>query len=185
MLCLKRQAITYLKVGRLLHLIALADVCLVGAAFVTLTTNDLSFAGEMALLSVSLMFSIQFLTAQLDSYSRFQNYKQLKDQLYFNGFQHRILKPMVKSRCQRDAALVACTELGLRQHAKNYYNSLGYKWYHVPPDFVFTHPLFFFSKHFWRTTFFVPYYKPKVDFNKVDVRQLPLRNQRNDFGQAA
>jgi hypothetical protein len=165
--------------------IALADVLLVVMAIAILTTHDLPAIGKVAMVLISLMFSIQFVTAEMDSYSRFQNYKQLKDQLYFNGFQKRILRPMVKSRCQRDAAIVACTELGLRQHAKNYYRSLGYKWYHVPPDFVFTHPLFFFSKHFWRTTFLVPYYKPKVDFNKVDVRQLPLRNQRNEFGKAA
>ena len=185
MLISKQQVIRYLKVGRLLHFIAVADVVLVVSAISILASNNLSTPAELALASTVLMFSIQFLTAEMDCYSRFQNYKQLKDQLYFNGFQKRILKPMVKSRCQRDAALVACTELGLRQQVKSYYRSLGYKWYHVPPDFVFTHPLFFFSKYFWKTTFFVPYYKPKIDFNKVDIRELTLRNQRNEFGKAA
>ena len=185
MLSSKRAIIRYIKVGRLLHLIAILDVILLVSAITALTYDDLTILEKITLLVVAVMFSIQFVTAELDGYSRFQNYKQLKDQLYFNGYQDRILRPMIKSRCQRDAALVACRELGLENEARDYYHRLGYKWYHVPPDFVFEHPLFFFSKYFWNTTFFVPYYEPKVDYNKVDLVEFTLRNQRLKLAKAA
>ena len=178
--------VRYYRVGRLLHLIALLDLVIVGYSIYQLSRSIASGSSiPWGWLLAVVIFGCQFLTAELDGYSRFQNYKQIKDQLYFNGYQRRILRPMIKSRCQRDAALVACRELGLEREARNYYRHLGYKWYHVPPDFVFKHPLFFFSGYFWRTTFFVPYYKPKVDFNKVDLHEFTLRNQQLQLAQAA
>lgn len=99
----------------------------------------------------------------MDAYSRYQNYKQINDQILEFGWQERILRPMLSSRCQRDAASVACQKLELGEECKNYFSSFGYKWYHIIPDFVFKNPSFFFSSYFWRTTFFTPYYKSKYN----------------------
>jgi hypothetical protein len=102
--------------------------------------------------------------AQLDAYSRFQNYKKLKDQMYKYGFNLRILKPVLKSRCQRDAALVAAEELGQKEACMAYFHENGYRWYHLLPDFAFRSPQFLLAPVFWRTTFFVPYYASIYDF---------------------
>lgn len=175
---------TYAKVGRLLHIIAICDLVLIGLSIYYLLAGVKGWLFWFMWLNI-VMYSCQFALAELDAYSRFQNFKQLRDQLFFNGFAHRILKPMTKSRCQRDAALVACSQLGYIDEAKSVYSKMGYKWYHVPPDFVFTHPFFFFSRYFWRTTFFVPYYKPKLHENNVAQSELPWQEQFSGIGSAA
>lgn len=102
--------------------------------------------------------------AQLDARSRFQNYKQIKDQLYDYGYDERIFRPVLKSRCQRDAAWLSATELGYGEKCKVYFRSFGYRWYHLLPDFVFSKPQFMFTSYFWKTTFFTPKYNPKFDY---------------------
>lgn len=167
---------TYVRVGRLLHVIAFCDILLISFSAYYLIIGVTGWAFWFMWLNI-VMYSCQFALAELDAYSRFQNFKQLRDQMYFNGFKFRILKPMTKSRCQRDAALVACRQLGYEDDARKIYSEMGYKWYHVPPDFVFTHPFFFFSNYFWRTTFFVPYYKPRIHENNVTQIELTWSGQ--------
>lgn len=139
---------------------------------------SLTYSGDQGYylfwLSMLIVFGSMGCLAELDGFSRFQNYKQLKDQLYFNGYQERLLKPMLRSSCQRDAALISCDELGLRNVVMKYFKGRGYKWYNIVPDFVYQYPLFFFSAFFWRTTFFTPYYKSKVDYKQVDISKLNL-----------
>jgi hypothetical protein len=112
-------------------------------------------------------------SAQLDARSRYQNYKQIKDQLYFNGFQHRIIKPVLKSRCQRDAAGVAAKELGFDQLCNEYYHFNGFRWYHLLPTWIFKTPQYLFSRYFFRTTFFAPTYRSGVDYRKVLNEKMP------------
>jgi hypothetical protein len=66
-----------------------------------------------------------------------------------------------ESSCQRQAALIAAEKTGYRARVEAFFWSHGYRWYHIPQDFVFAHPRFLFSRHFWRTTFFAPTYHPK------------------------
>lgn len=125
-------------------------------------------------LYLAIVFGCMAMLAELDGFSRYQNYKQVKDQIYFNGYQERLLKPLLRSSCQREAAILASTELGIGDKAKEYFYSKGYRWYHIIPDFVFQYPLFFFSIYFWRTTFFTPYYKAKVNFDELDLSRIDL-----------
>lgn len=120
------------------------------------------------------VFTSMTILAELDGYSRYQNYKQVKDQIYLNGFQYRLLKPLSRSSCQREAAILAGDELGVGKQVRDYYMDKGYRWYHIIPDFVFQYPLFFFSSFFWRTTFFTPYYKPKIDYSALDLSAVDL-----------
>ncbi|MEJ2595738.1 MAG: hypothetical protein P8100_11595 [bacterium] len=167
--------IRFYKVGKLLHFVALLALLLAVFALVGLLTQDMSDPLDFYLyLYVVVTFSIMAVMAELDGYSRFQNYKQVKDQLYFNGYQERLLKPLLRSSCQREAAVLAGTELGLGSEVKSYFHEKGYRWYHIIPDFVFQYPLFFFSLYFWRTTFFTPYYRSRVDYNQVDTSTLDL-----------
>lgn len=101
---------------------------------------------------------------QLDARSRFQNYKQIKDQIFIYGYDERIFKPVLKSRCQRDAAWLSAKELGYAKQCKSYFKSMGYRWYHLFPDFVFSKPEFLFTNYFWKTTFFTPRYVPKIKY---------------------
>jgi len=95
---------------------------------------------------------------------RYQDYKLVKDSLYIYGFQKRILKPFVKSRCQSDAAKTAASELGMSNQYREYSKSIGYKWYHLFPDVIFKNPAILFTKNFWSSTLFAKTYHAKIDF---------------------
>ena len=158
----KRRIKTYFKVGELLHLIAFISFIFFIAFY---KVASFQYDKHHIILTFIygyfsyLAFWITIL-AELDARSRFQNYKQIKDQLYKYGYREIILNPVLNSRCQRDAALVAFTELGYKEEVKQFYYKKGYRWYHIIPDFVFSHPQFLFTGAFWKTTFFVPKYIP-------------------------
>jgi hypothetical protein len=119
--------------------------------------------------------------AQLDARSRYQNYKKIKYQLYVYGFDRRIFRPSLKSRCQRDAALVAAKEIGYHRQCRNYFRSAGYLWYHLLPDFVFQQPLFIFARHFWVSTFFAPTYTAPVSCTERGKTQKTQKPYSGDF----
>ena len=171
-----KSFIRYYKVGRFLHIVALfAFSITVYAAIAILPLSYSENQGDFLLWgAVLIVFGSMGILAELDGFSRFQNYKQLKDQIYFNGYQERLLKPMLRSSCQRDAALITCDELGLEKEIRDFFKGRGYRWYHIIPDFVFQYPHFFFSAFFWRTTFFTPYYKARVDYSLLDISEINM-----------
>src|SRR5438874_2566284 len=72
------------------------------------------------LASVLFAFSHIFLVI-MDSWSRYQNYKRIKDYLFVQGFKPKIANLYSGSKCQRTAFLVAARELGLEEEAIRYY----------------------------------------------------------------
>ena len=162
--------IRYWKVGRLLHLVAALAFTMAVYSFISVKNINfyLDTSSWFIWLAVFIIFFNMFILAELDGYSRFQNYKQVKDQMFLNGYQKRQLNPLLKSSCQREAAILAASELGIGNKVRNYFFLEGYRWYHIIPDFIFRNPLFLFSIFFWRTTFFTPYYSPKVKYDELD-----------------
>ena len=151
---------SYFKVGFLLHFIALCDLILAALIFSKLNGKsiaEMSFA-EILMFFLGVFFVSNFVFAELDVWSRYQNYKQLRDQIIKFGFRFILLKPLMPSKCQRDAAILACKHTGYSKRCRVFIFQNGYKWYNIIPDFVFKYPLFFFNSYFWRTTFFTPYY---------------------------
>jgi len=100
--------------------------------------------------------------------------------MFLNGYQERQLKPLLKSSCQREAAILAADELGQGKKVRNYFLLRGYRWFHIIPDFVFNNPLFLFTNFFWRTTFFTPYYPPKVNYDGLENLQFKIQNFVNE-----
>ena len=72
----------------------------------------------------------------MDSWSRFQNYKRIKDQLFMYGFQPKIANNYLVSKCQRRALKIACEELDLEQEYTRYLERCKVKWYHFVPYFM-------------------------------------------------
>ena len=151
--------LTYLLSGRMLHVITVIELLVMIRvvpllhAMDTITPAGTAFRYYLVSFLVSLpVFS------QLDARSRYQNYKQLKDQFILFGFDPRILKPVLKSRCQRDAAEIAARDTGYAGECRMHFRCHGYRWYHLFPDFLFTHPWFLLTPYFWKTTFFTPAY---------------------------
>ena len=85
--------------------------------------------------------------------SRHREYKRIKSMFVRYGYKERILEPLARSRCQRDAALLAAKETGYGIHARAYFMELGYRWYHILPDLVIKNPLSFLSPEFLRSSF--------------------------------
>lgn len=171
---ISKLIIRYWKVGKLLHFVSAFAFLIAVLSFLTL--KNINFYSENFVwfiwLTLFVIFFNMSILAELDGYSRFQNYKQLKDQMFLNGYQERQLKPLLKSSCQRQAATLAAVELGFEKEVKSYFRGKGYRWYHVIPDFVLHNPLFFFTAFFWRTTFFTPYYEPKVNYDQLELLQV-------------
>src|ERR1700740_501959 len=151
------RCLSYLRVGYLLHLVSLVEVALILSLYRLLDPAESPLVLPLALAPFF---------PQLDARSRFQNYKQLKDQFYLYGFDPRIVRPFVKSRCQRDAAIAAASDLGLGEVCKKHFYDKGYRWFHLLPDYLFTNPRFLACKAFWITTFFAKTYRPRIDFEK-------------------
>ncbi len=168
---------SYIRVGRLLHIITITE-CLI-ALFVVprlYSTDPLNHLNLFLLKFAGICFLVSLpIFTQLDAWSRYQYYKQLKDQLYIYGYKNRILRPALKSRCQRDAATAAAAELGLNDVCKQFFKSRGYRWYHVLPDFIVNQPQFLLSRCFWITTFFVSFYTPKIDFSVLSSESIRQR----------
>lgn len=106
----------------------------------------------------------------MDGWSRYQNYKRIKDHIFQHGFTKQIAWHYKGSRCQRRAVLVAARELGVEQQAHDYFASLNIKWYHFIPYFMVKDPLFLFKRYFWSRTFLEKYYEPKFDFRQKTVK---------------
>ena len=165
--------IRYWKVGKLLHFVAFLAFFIALQSYLVLQNmnGEVSSSVWILWLIIFICFFNMAVLAELDGYSRYQNYKQIKDQIYLNGYQERLLKPLSKSSCQRAAVILAGDELGIKRIIEKYFYDRGYRWYHVIPDFVFKDPLLFFTVYFWKTTFFSPYYKPKIDFNNLVISE--------------
>lgn len=157
------RIIRYLKIGVLLHFMGLAGLIVFwvmgGLAMDMLGQNRIVlfiFFGYIAVYAFTLPFF-----AEMDVRSRYQNYKAAKDMLHIYGFQKRIVKPFLRSRCQRDALLVAAKDLGCEIKLVNFYYKAGYRWYHILPDYIYKNPGVFFTKQYWSTTLFVRKYTMK------------------------
>jgi hypothetical protein len=166
------QWLSYLKAGYLLHIITVGELLVLWILFInmSLSPKNSSLLEILAKIGILVFFASLPVLSQLDAHSRYQNYKQIKDQFYTYGFDRRILKPALKSRCQRDAGQVAAEELGYGALCRMHFRSFGYRWCHIIPDYVFQKPLFLISKYFWRTTFFTPFYTPKIDYREMAIR---------------
>lgn len=118
-------------------------------------------------LSFFLFSFVHIFLVIMDGWSRFQNYKRVKDQFYRYGFQSRIAESYIVSSCQRRAVKVAADELGLGQQVVEYYKSRGVKWYHYIPYFMLEDPLVFFKKAFWSRTFVEKHYQSRFDYHSI------------------
>ena len=152
-----------------MHLITLLELMVVGLFFYFnhISTGILhgNFSTRLLLLMAAI---VPPLMAQLDARSRYQNYKLAKDKLQLYGFQPRLIKPLSKSKCQRDAVKAAASELGMLKPCREYFTKMGYKWYHIVPDIIFKRPQALLTSDFWRTTLFARTYHPKINFEKND-----------------
>lgn len=155
------RARMYLLVGRMLHLMFVFGVVIFfiagGIALQYYTEGQYFLAGLFGYFCFY-GFTLPFFS-QLDARSRFQNYKQAKDKIYEHGFQARIIKPFVYSRCQREAVLMASKSLNKEKECLQLFRSMGFRWYHMLPRILIQHPSFFFTRKYWEITLFSATYK--------------------------
>lgn len=154
------KALTYLRAGLLLHAITLLEIVILSKAGPGCFPAAGDSWPQIVCKGVLLVFLASLpVLSQLDARCRYQNYKRVRDQFRRHGFDPRILRPLMKSRCQRDAAGLAARKSGHGKACRAFFRSCGYRWYHVLPDFLFTRPGFLISRHFWKSTFFLKAYR--------------------------
>ena len=154
------SVLSYMRAGLLLNSLTVVEFILFCAAAPELLPND----SDGLLKNICKGWLLIFLASlpvfsQLDARCRYQDYKRVKDLFFRFGFDARIIKTLLKSRCQRDAAMVAALESGHGDSCRAFYHGQGYRWYHIFPDFLVSHPQFLLSRHFWESTFFLKTYQ--------------------------
>lgn len=162
--------LSYWNVGVLLHCSVLLFVLESYFYWVRLRNaflQDIAISTLFWLACLLFAFSHIFLVI-MDAWSRFQNYKRIKDHLYIHGFTPKLARHYSGSKCQRNAVLVAAAELGIRDQVENYYKKLGIKWFHFIPQFMVRDPLFLFKRYFWSRTFMEKYYEPRINFQALN-----------------
>ncbi len=159
----KMRTIRYLQTGILLHFMTILGVFLFvfcGMKAIHFFTHHKIVLGLLFSYFSLYGFTLPFFS-QLDARSRYQNYKLLKDKLYTHGYDERLIRPFVFSRCQRDAIIVAAKAFGEEEKMQGYFKQLGFKWYHILPTMVVSKPSLLFTKTYWSKTLFVPTYHSK------------------------
>lgn len=164
-LCCKR-AVRFAQVGGVLHLTAMTGILILIWAG---TQAFHAWAQDRIVLGVAygwlaLCGWIVPVFAELDALSRFQNYKKAKDLFHENGVKPRGLKLFIHSRCQRVAIRVAARDLGLHNELARHVRGLGYRWYHILPDFICSNPGILFSRRYWQRTLFEKKYQSRHFF---------------------
>ena len=164
--------ISYLRVGRLLYSSLILFVLESWIYWVQLKHAYLYFSHFFILFWLGLfLFSfVHIYLVLMDGWSRYQDYKRAKDQFYMYGFQPRIARFFIGSKCQRMAAEVAAEELGIENQLKAYYSRKGVKWHHYIPYFMVKEPLFLFKRRFWSRTFLERKYDAKFNFRKLQLK---------------
>ena len=158
----------YIRTGYLLHIVTIAELLILSQLYSWFNIDEWLREGPFAIKMICLLPFLSFpLFPQLDARSRYQNYKMFRDHFYNYGFQPRIIKPFIKSRCQRDAVIAAAEELGLEAMCKKHFYEKGYRWYHLLPDFVFSKPTYLIKRLFWSTTFFARHYTPRTTMTMI------------------
>lgn len=91
------------------------------------------------------------LASLADGLSRFREFQRIHCLILRYGWQARIIRPVSRSRCQRDAARLASAEAGCLAQTSAYLRQLGYRWYHLMPDLVVDNPRNLLTRRFWRS----------------------------------
>jgi hypothetical protein len=147
----------YLSSGSLLHATTLMAMMGIVFAVVFMETQPLKIIAVVG-------GGLSAVLAQLDARSRFQEFKQVRDQLIDFGPDRRIFRPVAGSRCRRDAALAAARQLGYETVCLSFFSGMGYRWHHLLPDRIIQEPRLLLTLSFWRATFLVPGYQSRYPF---------------------
>jgi hypothetical protein len=144
-----QRIIRFILVGKSLHFIALIGL----AIFFTGLDNALSYSSFSLFSLLWWYISIFGLSlpvfAEMDANGRYQDYKKIKDVIYEYGYDDRLVRPFVGSKCQRDAVVMAAKDLNHSNKVNSLFIKLGYRWYHILPDKFVKNPLIILKKEFW------------------------------------
>ncbi len=168
--------ISYLRVGKLLYLslgIFLFQSWFYWDMFST-AINGNSLVKVIFWFYCFLFSFVHIFLVIMDSWSRYQNYKRIKDQFFLHGFSPHLAQHFIGSKCQRRAVCIAGRELGIEAEVKNFYRSKGVKSYHFIPYPLLRNPLFLFHPRFWSRTFLEKYYESKFDLKSLTAEDTIL-----------
>ena len=152
-----------MKVGAFLHAMALISVLImVVSARISMEyfIDGVYFKSILWAALATWAFTVPFFS-ELDALGRYQNYKQIKDSLHEMGYDQRLVKPFIHSKCQRDAVLIAADDLGCHKEVKRFFKDQGYRWYHILPDAFVRNPFVLFHPVFWNRILFTKKYQLK------------------------
>lgn len=153
----------FIKVGAFLHAMSVISVLIMfisARIAMEFYVDGVYFNSVIWAFVAVWAFTIPFFS-ELDALGRYQNYKQIKDALHERGYDSRLVRPFLHSKCQRDAMVIAGEDLGCRAEVKQFFKDQGYRWYHILPDAFVKNPLVLFHGMFWKRILFTKRYQLK------------------------
>lgn len=90
---------------------------------------------------------------QADAWARWQDYRRVSSLFQRHGWRPLFLTPLCRSRCQRDAVLLAARQAGFGSRTQAWFHAKGYRWYHLAPDRVKADPRLIVNASFLKATF--------------------------------
>jgi hypothetical protein len=90
---------------------------------------------------------------QADAFARWQDYRRVSFLFRRHGWRPLFLTPHCRSRCQRDAVLLAAREAGFGPKTRAWFRAKGYRWYHLAPDKLLADPGLLINIGFLKATF--------------------------------
>ena len=153
----------FIKVGAFLHVMSVASVIImfISSRIAFEFYHDGLVAHAVIWAAVAAWALTVPFFSELDALGRYQNYKQIKDSMYEMGYDHRLVRPFIHSKCQRDAVVAAGEDLGCEHEIKMFFKDQGYRWYHILPDAFVKNPLVLFRSMFWKMILFTKSYQLK------------------------
>jgi len=96
---------------------------------------------------------ISAVLCQADALARWQDYRRVRTLFKRHGWRPLFLRPLCRSRCQRDAVLLAARQAGFGSRTQAWFQAKGYRWYHLAPDRVKADPRLLVNASFLKATF--------------------------------
>lgn len=114
--------------------------------FLTLTFG---FSGP-----ISAICAIMCILSVLDASGRYKEYEYHHEALLGGYVPLQVLIRACKtSHCQRQSLILAAQKLGIGDRVREIYYDMGYRWWNIAPDWLFSKPQTLLTRRFWKIFF--------------------------------
>jgi hypothetical protein len=114
-----------------------------------ITPLCLSILGFTLAYVLHIVFVVAGIFFLLDACARLAEYKRWRMRLQQGADLDDLIERKRHTRCQREIVVAAAKQIGQAEYVRIAYYSMGYRWYHILPDWMFSNPGNLISSKWW------------------------------------